>query len=122
MSFYDDMNATVAELLTEFGQPVTVIRYSLGVEDNTTGVITIPDPTITTEIGALLDFQYRSFGDSVEPNEFIGMANKRLLMTTNTKIKPGDHVIADGDEYRIVVIKVVNPAGTRVVYDIWIQF
>lgn len=120
MSFSSDMALVATELLTEFGQSVTVTRYGMGVPDASTGVVTPAEET-STETGVLLDFEYRSFGEAMMPTEMVNRNNKRLLLTANTKLKAGDRVEVDGEIYRIVVIKLINPAGTRIMYDLWVQ-
>lgn len=120
MSFSSDMALTAAELLTEFGQAVTVTRFSLGAQDPLTGVVT-PTEVTSAETGVLLDFEYRTFGEALRPMEMVNHNNKRLLMTVVTRVKAGDQVEVDGAIYRIVVIKLLNPAGTRIMYDLWIQ-
>lgn len=120
MSFSSDLAATAAELLTEFGQPVIVTRFGMGVQNPLTGVVT-PSETVSTETGVMLDFEYRSFGESMAGTNVLLQNNKRLVMTVVTKVKAGDHVEVDGEIYRIMVAKLVNPAGTRILYDLWIQ-
>jgi hypothetical protein len=121
MTFSSNMAATAAKLLKQFGQTVTITRYGLAIEDTTTGVVVPAQDIVTTEIGVLLDFQYRTFGEGIQPNQSINRLNKRLLLTTNTILKAGDTVTVDNTIYKIVIIKVVNPSGTRIVYDLWIQ-
>ena len=120
MSFSSNMAATAASMLAEFGQSVTVTRYGIGEEDALTGVVT-PSETVSTETGVVLDFEYRSFGEAIRPTQMSNLDNKRLLLTVTTRLKAGDKVEVDGEVYRIVVIKLVNPAGTRILYDLWIQ-
>lgn len=120
MSFSSDLADTASELLTEFGQSVIVTRFGIGIEDTTTGVVT-PSQIISSEVGVLLDFEYRSFGEGTQPTEMVNRNNKRLLMSVKTLLKPNDIVEVDAEIYRVVVIKLVNPAGTRILYDLWIQ-
>lgn len=120
MSFYSDLALTVSDLLVQFGQPVTVSKNGMGVEDPTTGVVTIPVVT-STETGVLLDYIYRTFGEAIEtPSRILGV-NKRLLLTTGTAVNPEDRVFVGGDWYLIVAVKSANPGGTNLIYDLWIQ-
>lgn len=120
MSFSSDMAAVAKDLLKEFGQTVTVTRFGMSVADPLTGVVTPAEET-STETGVLLDFEYRTFGEGIVPNEMLTRNNKRLLLTVVTRLKVGDTVEVDGEVFRIVVIKLINPAGTRILYDLWIQ-
>lgn len=120
MSYSSDFAATATRLLKKYGQSVAVTRYSMGNEDVTTGVIA-PSETTSLETGVLLDFEYRTFGQGGMPAEAIARDNKRLLLTVVTLLKVGDQVEVDGEHYKIVVIKLINPTGTRILYDLWIQ-
>lgn len=120
MSFYSDLATTVNELLTEFGQSVTVTNLGMAVEDPATGVVSQETSSFTT-IGVLLDFDSRSFGDGSVPNQATSKTDKRLLISADQLINAGDTVIVDGSSYMVNVVKTTEPAGVRVVYDLWIQ-
>lgn len=120
MSFSSDMADTAASMLAEFGQSVKVTRFGIGVEDPLTGVVT-PSQTTSTETGVLLDYAYRSFGEGVQATEMVNRNNKRLLMTVTTLLKANDVIEVDGEIYRIAMLKLLNPAGTRIMYDVWIH-
>jgi hypothetical protein len=120
MSFYSELQVTAREMLTEFGQPVTVTRTEMGVPDLGTGVV----PQLTTEfagIGILFNYIYRSFGDGLEMPSTVTKSTKRLFMTVDKEIHPKDSVQVDGVVYQIVVIKLLNPAGTKILYDLQIE-
>lgn len=120
MSFYSDLASDATALLREFGQAVTIVKKELGLLDITTGIAAPANYTYTDAIGVLVDFDYRNYGVG-NSNQMISSSDKRLYMSTATEVMAADTVIVDGNSYRIVVIKVVNPAGTRVLYDLWIQ-
>lgn len=120
MSFYSELADTANEMLAEFGQPVVVTSFEIGQESTSTGVVTQPSTTFAT-IGVLLDYDYRNFGDSTVPYQAVTSSDKRLLLAANTVVNTGDLFQVDGVVYKAHVIKVVNPAGTRVLYDIWVQ-
>lgn len=120
MSFYSELADTVNELLVEFGQSVTVTNLGMAVEDPATGVVSQESSSFTAN-GVLLDFDYRSFGEGSVPQQATSKADKRLLIEADQVINAGDSVIVDGSVYIVNVIKVTEPAGIRVVYDLWIQ-
>jgi hypothetical protein len=120
MSFYSELADTATEMLTEFGQSVTVTSFELGEEDITTGVV----PQIATEfttVGVLLDFDYRNFGDTTVTYQSVSSSEKRLIASASKIIKAGDLITVDNAIYKAYVVKVVNPSGIRVIYDIWMQ-
>ena len=121
MSFYSELADTARELLTEFGQPVQIRKYEVALPDPTTGIIAPPTVIMSTEVGALFDFEYRSFGESKALSSSVNATAKRLIVSAGTELSPGDSIVVTGLEYKIHVIKSVNPAGTKVLYDMWIQ-
>lgn len=120
MSFYSELADTVNELLAEFGQSVTVTNVGLAVENPSTGVTSQETNSFTTN-GVLLDFDYRNFGDGSVPYQATSKSDKRLIVQADQVINAGDIVIVDGSRYTVNVIKTTEPAGIRVVYDMWIQ-
>ena len=120
MSFYSDLATDVNELLTEFGQAVVVTSYEMAVEDTATGVAAQTSTEYTT-VGVLLDFDYRNFGEGTESYHAVSSSDKRLLLKAASAINPKDLVLVDNTVYKVNVAKLINPAGTRVLYDLWIQ-
>lgn len=120
MSLYSELADTATEMLTEFGQACTVTNYETGVEDPLTGVVAQTSSTFTT-VGVLLDYDYRNFGDSADHNLQTSKTDKRILVAGAKVINTGDLIYIDNTLYKAYVIKSVNPAGTRVLYDIWAQ-
>lgn len=120
MSFYSELATSVNDLLTEFGQPVVVTNYEMGEEDPDTGVVTQTSSQFTT-VGVLLDYDYRNFGDTTVSYQAVNSSDKRLLISADNVINTGDLFLVDSILYKAKVVKVVNPAGTKVLYDIWVQ-
>jgi hypothetical protein len=120
MSLYSELADTATEMLTEFGQPCIVTNFESGVEDPNTGVVTQTSSVFTT-VGVLLDYDYRNFGDSSESYLQVTKSDKRILVSAVKVINTGDLLFIDNTGYKAYVVKVVNPAGTRVLYDIWAQ-
>lgn len=120
MDFYSDMAETATEMIEEFGQEVVVTRYEIGMADLVTGIV----PQSSTEFitkGILLDFDYRNFGEGIDLFTSINRSTKRLLVAPDVVMNAEDSILVDGDIYKIRVMKLVKPAGTRVLYDLWIQ-
>jgi hypothetical protein len=120
MSLYNELASTTTEMLTEFGQQVIVTNFESGVEDSATGIATQNSSTFTT-VGLLLDYDYRNFGDSSDQYLQTSRTDKRILVAATQIINTGDLLFIDNTIYKAYVVKVVNPAGTRVLYDIWAQ-
>lgn len=120
MSFYSELASDVDELIAEFGQPCKVTNYEMGIQDPATGIVSQPSSTFDT-IGVLLDYDYRNFGDSTVSYQTVSASDKRVLLSAAKVINTGDLVYIDNTLYRCHVIKCVNPGGTRVLYDIWVQ-
>lgn len=120
-AFYDSLASTALSLLKQFGKSLTLVQYGIGAVDNTTGIASRTVVSTTTEYGALFDFDYRSFGASQGFPSDVGKVQKRLLMSCAQEVKPGDQITFDSVVYSVKVVKVISPAGRRVVYDLWIQ-
>lgn len=119
-AFYNDMAQTATEMLTEFGQPIVVSRTEIGVPDIQTGVVS----QLTTSfngVGVLLDYVYRAFGNALEVPTVVTKSTKRLLMTIAKDVHPKDNVQVDGVVYQVIVVKLLNPAGTKLMYDLQIE-
>lgn len=119
-AFYTNLAAVADRLLAKFGQDVLVSNFGLSEPDVDTGVVS---QTVTTNTakGVELDFDYRNFGDSTEAYKSVSSSDKRLLLSATNVVNPQDQLIVDGEIYKAHVIKVVKPAATRVIYDIWMQ-
>ena len=120
MSFYSELATTANELLAEFGQEVVVTTFGLAQPDPATGIVSQPSESYTTK-GVLLDYDYRNFGETANSYQQTSSTDKRLLLNATGMLKQGDTLLVDGEVYRAYVIKTVKPAGTRVLYDIWMQ-
>lgn len=121
MSFYSALADAALSLLKQFGKSLTLTQYGLGTVDQTTGVASRTVVSTSTEYGAMFDFDYRSFGASLGAPSDVGKTSKRLLMTSKQQVSPGDSILFDNVLYAVKVVKVISPAGVRVVYDLWIQ-
>ena len=119
MDFYTNLEATAARLLAKFGQDIFVTKNAVGLLDPATGVATVNSVT-TTEKGVELDFRYRSFGEGFITKTMVQTSNKRVLCTGGSVIEAGDSVVVNSVSYKVVVVKLVNPAGLTLLYDLWV--
>lgn len=118
MSFdYASLAYTSRELLTEFGQAVTQRSYTVGTYDPATGAAS-PASADSARVGAMFDF---GAGKTLERGGLIQAGDKRLLVDADADISPQDHFIVNSVDYVIVSIGEINPAGTRVLYDLHLR-
>lgn len=118
---YSKAAKEVLKVLKKNGAPVKVYQYGQGITDPETGITTTPDPTVTSGYAALFDYIYRKFGETNQPGTQISSADKRLVMNSCCNLRISDIVEYLGERYSIVDIKEVNPAGTSVIYDLWVR-
>lgn len=114
---YAELATTAEELLTEFGQDVTRTSYTAGTYDPATGATT-PTTASTTRKGAIFDF---GAGQTLVRGTLIQAGDKRLLVDVDAAINPQDHFTVGGKEYVIISVGEINPAGTRVLYDLHLR-
>lgn len=112
MSFYGDLQSTANELLTEFGQAVTINKKVAGAYDPATGKSTVTTTTETTK-GALFDY-----GSKDIDGQLILQGDKKLLLSQIgiTDIDVNDTVTLGTTTYTVTQVKALNPAGTNVMF------
>lgn len=121
MAFYDEMAVMALDMITEFGQPVTISKTEPGEYDPETGG---EAPGVTMEQiaqGILLDFTGLEF----QNNSLIRQGDKKLkIAAQGLAWVPGllDKVVAQGRTWSIVPpLKEVNPAGTPILYELQVR-
>lgn len=121
MAFYDEMAVMALELISEFGQPVTISKTEQGEYDPETGG---ESPGTTVEQvaqGMLLDFTGLEF----QNNSLIREGDKKLkIAAQGLAWVPSllDKVVAQGRTWSIVPpLKEVNPAGTPILYELQVR-
>ncbi|WP_454838208.1 hypothetical protein [Pseudomonas mohnii] len=121
MAFYDEMAVMALEMITEFGQPVTIRAITVGEYDPEAG--TAPPETITEQIaqGILLDFT----GQEFQNNSLIKQGDKKLKIAAQRLDWVPDllnKVTIQGRTWSIVPpLKEVNPAGTPILYELQVR-
>lgn len=121
MAFYDEMAVMALEMITEFGQPVTISKKEPGEYDPETGG---ESPGVTIEQaaqGILLDFT----GHEFQNNSLIKQGDKKLKIAAQGLEWVPDllnKVIIQGRTWSIVPpLKEVNPAGTPILYELQVR-
>ncbi|AOS74380.1 hypothetical protein BH711_10650 [Pseudomonas fluorescens] len=121
MAFYDEMAVMALEMITEFGQAVTISKTEPGEYDPETGG-EAPGTTVEQAAqGILLDFT----GQEFQTNSLIRQGDKKLkIAAQGLAWVPGllDKVVAQGRTWSIVPpLKEVNPAGTPILYELQVR-
>lgn len=121
MAFYDEMAVMALEMITEFGQPVTISKTEPGEYDPEMGG---EAPGVTVEQiaqGILLDFT----GQEFQNNSLIRQGDKKLKIAAQGMAwVPGllGKVVVQGRTWSIVPpLKEVNPAGTPILYELQVR-
>jgi hypothetical protein len=121
MNFYDEMAVMALDMITEFGQPVTIRATTVGEYDPDIGSA-LPD-TITDQAaqGILLDFT----GQEFQNNSLIKQGDKKLkIAAQGLEWAPEllNKVIVQGRTWSIVPpLKEINPAGTPILYELQVR-
>ncbi|MHC5789909.1 hypothetical protein ACYT86_28270 [Pseudomonas idahonensis] len=121
MGFYDEMAMMALEMITEFGQPVTIRDIKPGEYDPETGFAG-PDTIIEqTPQGILLDFTGLEF----QNNSLIKQGDKKLKVAAQGLEWVPDllnKVVIQGRTWSIVPpLKEINPAGTPILYELQVR-
>jgi len=116
MSFYDDMAAVALELLDEFGQAITLPRTTGGSVDPITGIVTPGTDASVVTTGLL-----KPYPDAMIDGARILSSDRELVLSDEQVVNPTDKPLIDGEEWSIVNIKTINPAGTVVCYFVQVR-
>lgn len=119
-AFYDRMSATALNLIARFGQTITLRDTVPGEYDPVTGGST-PETTADQPAQAILqDYALQQAGMSYAEGTVIQQGDKKILVAAQGLTPPQltTTVIADGENWTIVNIKEINPAGTPLVYEL----
>ncbi|MFJ2381578.1 hypothetical protein K1T36_11345 [Pseudomonas protegens] len=121
MGFYDEMAMMALEMITEFGQPVTIRDIKPGEYDPDTDSAG-PDTIIEqTAQGILLDFTGLEF----QNNSLIKQGDKKHKVAAQGLAWAPDLlnkvVIQDRTWSIIPPLKEINPAGTPILYELQVR-
>lgn len=112
---YADLIETADELLTEFGREDLVLRSFSQSGDAWNPSRTSSD---TTVLGIIIDYD-----DSKIDGSLILATDRRALISPNAAVTPTTdmRLVEDGQEYEIVRINTVKPAGSAIIYDLQVR-
>lgn len=111
MAFYDDMAETVTDLLTEFGQAITLTRTS-GVFDPVTGKDTSSTASDVSTIGI-----WQTIRGTLIDGTRIRAGDKFLVIDGTQAPRMSDKI----DGWSVVEINEINPAGTVLAYRLQVR-
>lgn len=119
-AFYEEMAGVALELISEFGQTITLRDTVPGEYDPVTGGST-PDVEVNQPAQAILqDYALQQAGMSYAEGAVIKQGDKKIMVAAQGLTPPTltTTVLADGATWTIVNIKEINPAGTPLVYEL----
>lgn len=119
--FYERMAATAIRLITRFGQSGTISDVTPGTYDSATGVTTGDTPISQTAQMILLDYSLQESGAKYNEGTQVLAGDKKILIAAQGLAwapMMTSRITADGAVWQAVNIKVSNPAGTPLVYEI----
>lgn len=121
MAFYDEMAVMALEMITEFGQLVTIRATTAGEYDPEAGSAPPDSTKEQTAQGILLDFS----GQEFQNNSLIKQGDKKLKIAAQGLEWAPDllnKVIVQGRTWSIVPpLKEINPAGTPILYELQVR-
>lgn len=123
MGFYDNMVKTVQRLLTTKGRVMTLRHQNPGAYATSTGSSTISEVLDTGLRGALLKFKDQA-APARDRATLIQARDRRVLLSpvgVTSEPKPGDKVTIGADDWSVIDVSSINPAGTVVAYDLHVR-
>lgn len=117
MSFdYDAMAATALRLLQNFGQSVTLVRSTGNSIDPVTGVAVVGTDASVTTTGIMK--MYPSF--MIDGTRILA-TDRQIVLSSEQVPVATDTVTIGSEDWSIVDIKTVSPAGTDLVYFVQVR-
>lgn len=120
-AFYERMAATALRLITRFGQTGTISDVTPGTYDPANGATTGDTPISQTAQMILLDYSLQESGAKYNEGTQVLAGDKKILIAAQGLAwapMMTSRITADGAVWQAVNIKVSNPAGTPLVYEI----
>lgn len=113
---YSRPAATALRLLTKFGQSVTLSRKTGASTNPITGAVTAGTDASVVTTGLI-----KPYPDNMVDGSRILDSDRELVLSSEYEPLPSDKPIVNGEEWAIVRIKTVSPAGTPVVYFVQVR-
>lgn len=111
MSFYQDMADVALELLDEFGAAVTLQRTTGASVDPVTGEITSGTDASVVTTGLI-----KPYPDRMIDGTRILQGDRELVLSDEQTPVASDKIVVGGENWSIVNIKTISPAGIPVCY------
>lgn len=114
---WNELVLVAEEIVTEFGQAITVKSVTQGAYDTQTGQITSIVTEITT-IGVLFDYGEKDINGTT-----VLKGDKKVLIKPVglTNVTVNDSIVINGEEYHITMVTQTNPAGTNLLWEVSIR-
>lgn len=119
MSDYLQFIATVLRLIQDRGLAVTITYRTGGSYSPSTGTVTVSTSTATAY--GIFSSQERELFDA--NGELRTRYDKKMLIAASglTEPKKNDTVTIGSQAYEIVAVTTVAPAGTAILYKVWLK-
>lgn len=113
--FYNDMQATATELLTEFGKPMT-LRIQTGSTYNPATQTNVPVYQNHSVTGLVLNYS----GRTNESGTYVQTDDKKLLLSVSNAPEPttGAQVIDGSTIYTVQSVNSLSPAGINLLFEL----
>jgi hypothetical protein len=112
MTFYSDMAQLATDLITEFGRPMILRKYTIG----GTAYSPTKTPVDSPVIGV-----FTSFKTSDIDGTLIKEGDKVILIDSAIEPSKADSVIDEGFVYEVVDIMDITPGDTSVMYKLHVR-
>lgn len=116
MTFYADMAATALELLTEFGMSVTLQRTTGSSVDPITGEI-----TAGTDASVITTGLIKLYPDRMIDGTRILQGDREIVLSNEHVPLSSDKAVISDENWSIVDIKTISPAGTPVCFFVQVR-
>jgi hypothetical protein len=118
---YRSVMVAAKQTLSDFGQTVVLVIPTTGAYNPATSSSTVSEATEDRQ-AALFDFDRINFGQTLGDGTLIQAGDRRCLMDADGAV-PTTFCFVEvaGERYPILDIKMVNPAGTPVLYDMLLR-
>jgi hypothetical protein len=111
---WSELALTVDDIVSEFGQRITVTRNMYGEYDVDTGLVTNTQSTYVLN-GVLFDYGEKDINGTT-----ILKGDKKLLVqpTGISTIENSDIITVNGKDYTVVNVTETNPAGINLLFEV----
>lgn len=116
MTFYEEMQATAAGLIAEFGMPMRLIRQTGGIEDPVEGERVGATETSSLTQGVMLSSMIQWVRESLAEG-----ADKLCVIDSSYAPALGDSLEANAGLYTVVRIDEIRPAELPLAYTLHLR-